>query len=179
MPCHFYFLSPIRLFNLHLYFGYKQSLEDFYNFTPVRCNSQSMIGYNFSAIIMQTGEVPLWESSNLQIVFKCHKMFMNFSFTNNSPALLYFFPSYQSHLLSLTYHIIYLLLSLLFSHKDRNICLLSSVYLFNWFSADVALVPKTVHGQRNSSTDIWWMNASRNEWMGEWVNKPMKIKLNS
>lgn len=114
MPCHFYFLSPIRVFNMHLYFGYKQSLEDFYNFTPVKCNSQSMIGYNFSEIIMQTGEVPLWESSNLQIVLKCHKMFMNFSFTNNSPTLLYFF------LLSIT---------LIISNLPCNVLIVVSVIL--------------------------------------------------
>ena len=99
---------------MHLYFGYKQSLEDFYNFTPVKCNSQSMIGYNFSEIIMQTGEVPLWESSNLQIVLKCHKMFMNFSFTNNSPTLLYFF------LLSIT---------LIISNLPCNVLIVVSVIL--------------------------------------------------
>lgn len=156
-----------------LYFGYKQSLEDFYNFTPVKCNSQPMIGYNFLSNHYAGWEKSLWKSSNLQIVLKCHKMLIDFSFTNNSPTLLYF-SSYQSHLLSLMYHIIYLLLHLLFSHQRQNICLLSSVSLFNWFSADVALVPKTVHGQRNSSTDIWWMNGRNicfQEWMNGWMSE--------
>lgn len=133
----FTFYLPSDIFNMHPNFGSKQSLGDFYNFTVVKCNS-FMIGYNFSAIIMQTWELSLWENSNLQIVLKCHEMFMNFSFTSNSPNPALFFSSYQSTLIisNIPYN---LLIFVSVIHPQGQEYLLSSVYIFNWFSTYVAL----------------------------------------
>lgn len=66
---------------------------------------------------------------------------------NSLNSALFFLFSITPIVSNISY-IIHLLLCLLLTRKGRNICLRSSVCIFNWFSAYVFLAPKIVPGTK-------------------------------